>query len=122
MPAFPSVYDLACPFCSASAGHACVTSSGRARRNDPHRERWDRRDRLLRSGFEFVVRIKADDEHIGVRAGEEYVAAPYWLDNGKVTLLRRLSDGHDPECNEYVEKVEYVRWAQPGEAVQRGRS
>lgn len=55
------------------------------------------------------VRIKETDSHIGVTAGEIYEATSYWLDPDKVTLLRRIPDGWDPECNEYRDRVEIVK-------------
>lgn len=56
------------------------------------------------------VRIKKSDSRLGVTAGEVYKAGPYWLDpSGKVTLLARIPDGYDPECNQYWHEVEVVR-------------
>lgn len=51
-------------------------------------------------------RLKADDERMGLKAGDILVCVPYWLDPAKLTVLRRESDGWDPECNVYRHQVE----------------
>lgn len=55
------------------------------------------------------VRILKTDDHIGVTEGEVYEATSYWLDPDKVTLLARVPDGWNPECNEYRHNVEVIR-------------
>lgn len=59
-----------------------------------------------------VFRLKADDPRFGLSAGDELVCINYPLD-AKVTVLRRLKDGYDPECNQYMADVEFVRWYDP---------
>lgn len=55
------------------------------------------------------VKILKDDERLGVKAGEVYEAEPYWLDpSEKVSLLSRIPDGYEPECNQYREAVEIL--------------
>lgn len=57
-----------------------------------------------------IVRVLTDDPGFGVSAGDEFEAVRYWLDpREKWTLLRRLSDGFDPECNQYAHDIEVVR-------------
>lgn len=112
MSAFPGIYDVRCPFCIAQADELCTTASGKPRhRHSPHQARWGRLrwDRLRR---EFVVRILKTDERLGVKEGEEYAAVTYPFDPGaKVSLLRRIPDGYDPQCNQYWNDAEFVRWA-----------
>ncbi|MEU2418847.1 hypothetical protein ABZ546_13805 [Brachybacterium paraconglomeratum] len=110
MSAQPGIYDVRCPYCAAIADQVCATASGKpCHRHDPHQARWDLlRRETLRTPF--VVRIKRTDERLGVRAGEEYAAIRYWLDPGKVTLLRRIPDGYDPSCNQYITDAKFVRW------------
>lgn len=55
------------------------------------------------------VKILKDCQSTGIKKGEIYEAKRYWLDpQCKVTLLRRIPDGHDPECNEYFYNVEVL--------------
>lgn len=98
---------VGCPHCSSSEGIACTTSSGRP--CGTHKLRFVAMNRAMRHR-EFVVEIKDSDERLGLLAGEQYVATAYWLDPGKVTLLRRVPDGHSPECNQYWEDVTWLRW------------
>jgi hypothetical protein len=51
-----------------------------------------------------------------VKAGEVYEASPYPYpyDETKVTLLRRVPDGFDPECNMYRYEVEVLSRAARG--------
>lgn len=57
----------------------------------------------------FIVRIIKGDPRFGTRDGDEFEAIRYWLDpRDKWTLLRRVSDGFDPDCNEYASNVEVV--------------
>ena len=53
-----------------------------------------------------IVRIKKTDAHTGVKKNEVYAATSYTLDPAeKVTLLRRLPDMHEPQCNQYWNNV-----------------
>ena len=57
-----------------------------------------------------MVRIKRGDDRIGTKKGEVYKAVRYWLDPmGKVTLLERVPDGFNPNCNEYIYNIEIVK-------------
>lgn len=98
---------VACPFCLASVGEGCLTTSGAP--TSSHRARWSAYEHRMRSGS-FVVRIKSTDERLGVTSGEEYVAERYWLDPAKVSLLARVGDGYDPGCNQYGSDITWVRW------------
>lgn len=98
---------VACRLCGADYGDQCRTAAGR--RRSSHVVRWD--DWRARMCGQFVVRVLRSDERLGVMAGEEYEAIAYWLDPGeKVTLLRRIPDGHEPECNQYWDTVQWMRW------------
>lgn len=62
-----------------------------------------------RSG-ERLVRMKADDDRFGLKAGDVLAVIPYWLDPAeKWTVLRRVSDGFDPGCNVYRDQVVIAR-------------
>ena len=55
----------------------------------------------------FQVRLKEDDRAFGLRAGDILEVHPYVLDpDTKFTVVQRLSDGFDPECNVYRTQVE----------------
>ena len=54
-----------------------------------------------------MVKNLEDNERLGIKAGERDEAKPYWLDPyDKVTLIRRIPDGYEPECNQYRSMVE----------------
>lgn len=99
---------IACRQCGAGEGISCTTISRKP--CDTHRKRWKAYREALRSR-EFIVTTLTTDDRLGVTAGEEYVAEVYWLDPGKVTLLRRTGDGYDPECNQYWGDLQWERWA-----------
>lgn len=64
-----------------------------------------------------IVRIKEDDPRFGLTAGELYRAERYWLDpHIKYTLLSRIPDGWDPECNAYTHQVERVPESEASDA------
>jgi len=54
------------------------------------------------------VKIRENNIHFGLKKGEIYEAKPYRLDSEKLTLLKRIPDGYDPECNCYRHEVEVV--------------
>ena len=56
----------------------------------------------------WVVRLIDDDERFGLREGDELLVRKYPYD-AKVTVIKRISDGFEPECNQYYDSVEYVR-------------
>ena len=54
-----------------------------------------------------VVRMKEDDEQMGLKKGDLLEVQPYWMDpSDKFTVIRRLSDNFDPSCNVYRTQVE----------------
>lgn len=57
-----------------------------------------------------IVRMKQDDERMSLRKGDVLEVVPYPLDPAeKFTVLRRLSDDFDPECNVYRHQVEVIQ-------------
>lgn len=58
----------------------------------------------------FVVEILHDDERLGLRAGEQYVAQAYVLDPEKIVLIGRLPDGLNPQCSQYWTEVAWLSW------------
>lgn len=53
-----------------------------------------------------LVKLKADDVQFGLAAGDVLEVEPYWLDpTDKLTVIRRISDGYDPNCNVYRSQV-----------------
>lgn len=57
-----------------------------------------------------IVEIIKDDPRCGLKVGDQFEAIRYWLDpQEKVTLLRRISDGWVPDCNEYIHNVKFVQ-------------
>jgi hypothetical protein len=105
MSATRPVQDFICRYCGADPGQSCVTAGGALR--DPHRERWNSKRVFTGSGT-WVVRLLADDPRFGLSEGDELLVRLYPYD-AKVTVIRRISDGFDPECNQYMQAVEYVR-------------
>lgn len=108
MSALPGYINVKCSYCDADEGYRCRTSSG-AILSMPHNLRFDDRQRALRSDREFVVQIKRDDLKFGIHKGEYFAAVNYPYDS-KVTLLRRLHDDFDPQCNQYEQDVEFIEW------------
>ena len=60
-----------------------------------------------------IVRLKEDDSRFKLKKGDLLEVIRYWLDPGKYTVLRRISDNYDPECNVYSSQVE--RLTRPSE-------
>jgi|GEM_PF-5449471 len=56
------------------------------------------------------VKVLETDERLGIKAGEVYEACRYRYDPEKMTLLRRVPDGYDPECNQYMHEIAF--WVQ----------
>lgn len=54
----------------------------------------------------FLVRLKEDDERFKLKRGDVLRVHRYAYDPGKYTVVERVSDGFDPECNIYSYQVE----------------
>ena len=114
MSAWPAVRDITCPHCGAAAGDPCTAPRGV--RGQPHVARFDRLRSAIRSGREFVVRILHDDPEFRLKSGDLFISIAYPFD-GKTSLLHRVSDGFDPECNVYPGHAQFERWATPEETM-----
>lgn len=56
-----------------------------------------------------IVELLKDEPRFKIKKGDQFEAIGYHLDPmEKVTLLRRLSDGFIPECNEYRHNVKVI--------------
>lgn len=56
-----------------------------------------------------VVQLKEDDERFSLQAGDLLAVTPYTYEpDTKYTVIERLSDGFDPECNVYRSQVKYA--------------
>ena len=54
------------------------------------------------------VMLLEDDERFQLSKGDIFEACRYKYDpQEKVSLLKRESDGFDPECNQYIESVAF---------------
>ena len=105
MSALPGPLDFPCAWCGARA-KKCKTPGGWDAQNT-HRARFDmRRSHILNRTW--VVRLLDDDERFDLREGDELLVRKYPYD-AKVTVIKRISDGFEPECNQYYDSVEYVR-------------
>lgn len=57
-----------------------------------------------------IVELLKDEPRFKIKKGDQFEAIAYHLDpQEKVTLLRRLSDGFVPECNEYRHNVKVIK-------------
>lgn len=56
-----------------------------------------------------IVRLKKDDKSFKLKAGDILEVEPYFLDDGKYTVIKRLSDGFNPQCNVYKYEVEKIK-------------
>lgn len=99
--------SIVCPRCQAPAGEGCRTPSGRD--TTMHRVRWNR-VRHCRRNLPMVYRLKGNDPEFGLTAGDLLLVENYPYD-AKVSVLARIPDGYDPECNQYLGDVEFIRWA-----------
>lgn len=53
-----------------------------------------------------IYELLNDDPRMGLQAGDLLLCEPYWLDPAsKVSVIKRLSDGFDPGCNQYRSDV-----------------
>lgn len=53
-----------------------------------------------------IVKLIKDESRFGLSAGDMLEVVPYWLDpSDKFTVVRRVSDGFDPNCNVYRSQV-----------------
>lgn len=59
-----------------------------------------------------IVRLLKDDPRFHIKKGEIFHAKTYPLDPGKITLLRRIPDNFDPECNQYRGDVKVISAAE----------
>lgn len=53
-----------------------------------------------------LYRLIEDDPRMGLSAGDVLRCEPYWLDHDKLTVIERVADGFNPECNVYRSQVE----------------
>ena len=97
--------DFTCGYCGAEPGESCTTAYGKKR--ELHRTRFDSY-RAFAQTSTWVVRLKQDDPRFGLAAGDELLVQKYPYD-AKVSVIHRIGDGYDPECNQYLCDVEYVR-------------
>lgn len=99
---------VTCPHCAAAPGAACTTKAGNPPR-EPHLARWDALNSALRSR-PAVYRLHENDSTFNLTAGDLLLCTPYPYD-GKQTVLRRLSDGYVPDCNQYNSSLDFVAFA-----------
>ncbi len=56
-----------------------------------------------------IVRVKGDQPRFGLKTGDVLVVEPWQYDpDEKYTVIRRVADGFDPQCNIYRADVEYL--------------
>ena len=56
-----------------------------------------------------IVEILKTDKSLGIKKGERYHAIRYFLDpSEKVTLLGRVPDGYNPNCNQYRSEIKFI--------------
>lgn len=102
------VRRVVCPHCQAGKGEACHTSGGEQAPSS-HAARWDHAKKRFRTE-EMVFELREDDPRFNLSKGDLLMCVDYPLD-AKVTVLRRLSDGYDPGCNQYIAAVRFVAFA-----------
>lgn len=102
------VRRVTCPRCQAGKGEACHTSGG-APAESSHTARWDHAKTRFRTE-EMVFELREDDPRFNLSKGDLLACVAYPLD-AKVTVLRRISDSYDPECNQYIAAVRFVAFA-----------
>ena len=55
-----------------------------------------------------IVRMKENDSRFQLKKGDVLLVQPYCLDETKLSVIKRLSDDFDPECNVYKYEVEVL--------------
>jgi hypothetical protein len=98
--------SVTCPFCGQAPGAQCLTGTGRM--VSVHRQRQIEISRWWRTR-EFVMRLKEDDPRFKLQAGDLLLCVNYPYDD-KVSVIRRLVDGYDPNCSQYTSDVEFINW------------
>lgn len=66
-----------------------------------------------------IFRLKQDDPLFGLPEGDELLCINYQYD-AEARVLRRISDGYDPQCNQYTTNVGFVRWGTAADTEQPG--
>lgn len=97
---------VTCPYCSAAVGSPCLTRAG-VTAPQAHRRRWnDSAHSAARDTALFAAEV---DEPGAWKAGDLLIARAYRYNNDKVTVLRVLPSGRDPERNAYRRDVQVLR-------------
>ncbi|MFD7161301.1 hypothetical protein ACFV9C_42415 [Kribbella sp. NPDC059898] len=52
-----------------------------------------------------LYELLENDDVTGLKAGDVLLCEPYELNPGKLTVICRLTDGYDPQCNQYLRSV-----------------
>ena len=99
--------SVSCSWCRASAGASCTTPNGKER--DNHRARWQLIEHMVKTSKAYF-RLKGDQPRFGLSKDDVLLCVNYPYD-AKVSVLSRVSDGYDPECNMYTHDVRFLNWA-----------
>lgn len=101
-----------CSYCSAPEGVVCQTRSGKALVGPSkiHQARFKDAAHVMSNRIS-ALRMKNDDPRFGLKAGDILAGHLYALDPSKWSILGRVNDGYDPECNQYSTSVEWIGWA-----------
>lgn len=54
-----------------------------------------------------MVRMREDDKRFKLKKNDLLEVTRYWLDPQKLTVIQRVSDGYDPQCNVYTSQVRF---------------
>jgi hypothetical protein len=103
------VQHAGCPFCGAKMGEPCVTRTGNRPKEVTHAARFHEMQNRVRTEH-MVYELLVDDERCGLKEGDRLLCIRYPYDQ-KVTVVQRLSDGFDPECNMYLHDVMFIGFA-----------
>lgn len=96
----------ACSYCGAAAGAYCAMPDGsqRARVHSARIESWKR----SRAQGQWVAELLTSNSALDLHAGD-VVLVKSGIQRGRLEILRRLSDGHDPEASVSPDSTRFIR-------------
>lgn len=96
----------ACSYCGAEAGTYCAMPDGsqRARVHSVRIESWKR----SRTQGQWVAELLKGNPKLDLHAGD-VVLLKSGVQRGRLEILRRLSDGHDPEAAISPDSTRFIR-------------
>lgn len=102
---YRSIDTVRCSYCNAEPGYYCTMPNGtmRPRIHDVRKRQWH----FERLSGEWIGELLVSNPKLGLNQGDLVVLKGFY--KGSVEILRRLSDGHDPEAWIFPTSTRFVR-------------